>query len=166
MEIKQLTATDSSAYWEIRLEALQKNPSAFITTYQDALNKVNPVNETAERFANGNNYTYGAYLKNNLVGVVTMLRQTHPKFKHKAEILAMYVSNEIRGLGIGTKLLDKTIEQAKLVGIEQLQLGVVSTNIPAIALYKKVGFSIYGTEIRAIKMNDSYEDEELMVYFI
>ena len=45
----------------------------------------------------------------------------------------------MRGNGIGTELITKAIEHAKLIGINQLSLSVESNN-PARALYRRFKF--------------------------
>lgn len=50
--------------------------------------------------------------------------------------------------------------------VEQLTLAVVSGNAGAVALYRRLGFEIYGTEPRALKSDDGYADEILMVRFL
>ncbi|WP_028781916.1 GNAT family N-acetyltransferase [Thalassobacillus devorans] len=166
MEIRRLNAEDAAAYWELRLEALQTSPDAFITTYEDALAKDNPIAQAADRMTNEHNFTYGAFMNSRLIGTVTMLRQTHQKFAHKADILAMYVTPHFRGKNTGKWLLQQAIEDAKQVGIEQLLLGVVSTNEPAVRLYQSLGFTVFGTEKNAIKTRNSYFDEYMMVLFL
>ncbi len=52
------------------------------------------------------------------------------------------------------------------MNLEQLTLGVVSTNEPAKRLYESMGFKTYGIEKRAIKMNGVYSDDEHMVLFL
>ncbi|MDE7260854.1 MAG: hypothetical protein K2N78_02150 [Oscillospiraceae bacterium] len=59
------------------------------------------------------------------------------------------------------ELIRKKRESA---GFEQMELDVVSTNAPAIGLYKKLGFVPIGTMPRALKYRDgSYADFLLMV---
>ncbi|SDJ89656.1 GNAT family N-acetyltransferase [Sediminibacillus albus] len=166
MEIKRLGKEDGKDYWELRLEALQKNPEAFLTSYQAAVEKKDPIQTIQSRLEAANNYTYGAYLADQLVGIVTMLRNEHAKTAHKADILAMYVSSEARRHNVGFQLIRKAQEEAYTIGIEQLELSVVAGNLPAKKLYEKAGFSRYGVEPNAIKENGEYMDEELMICFI
>ena len=68
------------------------------------------------------------------------------------------------GMGIGTALLRELLDYAKIAGYEQAELDVVSTNAPAIGLYKKLGFKETGMIPRALKYKDgSYADFLFMV---
>lgn len=68
------------------------------------------------------------------------------------------------GMGIGTALLREVLNAAEAAGYEQAELEVVSTNTPAIGLYRKLGFEAIGTMPRAMKYADgSYADFLLMV---
>lgn len=66
--------------------------------------------------------------------------------------------------GIGTALMSELIAFAKDAGYEQLELEVASCNLPAVNLYKKLGFNVYGERPHSLKLRDgSYFDELLMV---
>lgn len=68
------------------------------------------------------------------------------------------------GMGIGTLLLRELLSAAKAAGYEQAELETVSTNAPAVALYKKLGFEAIGTMPRAMKYKDgTYAGFLLMV---
>ncbi len=76
----------------------------------------------------------------------------------------MFVQPESRGQGAGKSLLQEVIARAKqLVGVEQLHLTVVTTNTAARYLYGSMGFEVYGTIQRALKMDEQYWDEVQMV---
>ncbi len=167
MEVKRLGATDAEYYWNLRLEALQKNPEAFITTYDEAMQRQKPIETVAERLSDDSAFTYGAYENQQLLGVVTFVPGKHKKFEHKGEIFAMYVSPAARGKGVGRALIQACIVQAKSSSIEQIQLSVVSTNKPAKLLYEAMGFESYGEEKKAIKLGkEHYLDEDMMVLFL
>ncbi len=68
------------------------------------------------------------------------------------------------GMGIGTALMSEILAGAKAAGFEQAELDVVSTNVLAIALYKKLGFETTGTIPHAFKYRDgTYADFLFMV---
>jgi ribosomal protein S18 acetylase RimI-like enzyme len=68
--------------------------------------------------------------------------------------MGMGVISSHRRKGIGEKLLQKTIDDAHSKGIERIELEVFSSNSAAIALYKKLGFSIEGTKMNARRIDD------------
>lgn len=66
-------------------------------------------------------------------GLVTIWSQV-------AEISDLVVSGELRGLGIGTALLDELICLAQQLGSKTVEIGARVNNTRAIALYERVGF--------------------------
>ena len=65
------------------------------------------------------------------------------KIRHRAEF-GIVVGKEFWGIGIGKELTISCIECAKNAGYHQLELSVVSENLSAVSLYKKIGFVEYG----------------------
>ncbi|MDY8136412.1 GNAT family N-acetyltransferase [Aquimarina sp. 2201CG5-10] len=62
------------------------------------------------------------------------------------------VSPEAQGKGIGKKLCEHSIQFAKEQGYKAIQFNiVVSTNEPAVRLWKKYGFRIIGTTPKGFK---------------
>jgi ribosomal protein S18 acetylase RimI-like enzyme len=151
---------------KIRLKALRNNPEAFGSSYEEE--KDRPVELYRQRLTSDESFTYGAFHHNQLVGTVTLVKEKYFKFRHRANIVAMYVTPENRSKGIGRLLLVEAINQAKTIGkIEQLNLSVVTTNKPAKKLYTSLGFEVYGTEKRALKLDErTYLDEHHMVLFL
>lgn len=78
----------------------------------------------------------------------------------------MYVDAQKRRNGLARELIANAIQRAREIKLEQLNLGVVSTNEPAKRLYGSMGFKTYGIEKRALKMNGVYSDDEYMVLFL
>jgi ribosomal protein S18 acetylase RimI-like enzyme len=161
MLVRKLTEEDVEALWALRLRALTDNPEAFATTYKETLAA------GRERLFEGlrqkETFYFGAF-EHGLIGMVYLRREEGRKSRHKGRILSMYVQPESRGLGVGKALLREVITQAKqLVGVEQLHLTVVTTNAAAHSFYRSMGFEVYGTIQRALKMDEQYWDEEQMV---
>ncbi len=165
MEIRQLNSMDAGQYQNLRLEALQKDPEAFASSYEEE--KEYTLETYADRLKSENVFTYGAFENDKLCGVVTLVRETKRKTRHKVTIFAMYVSPEIRKMGVGKRLMEAAIEKAKQMGgVEQITLTVVSTNESAKKLYHLYGFETFGLEKRSEKIDQTYYDEEYMVLFL
>lgn len=160
MEYRRLLEEDARAYWELRLEALQNSPEAFGTSYEEAIQRDNPIERVKNNFKIEENYTFGAFNQGELVGMVTLLQESSLKMKHRANIFAMYVSPSSRGRGIGKALMEMAIKLAKeSKEIEKINLSVVSSNDAAKKLYHQLGFNVFGKEEMALKVGETYYEE-------
>src|SRR4051794_14039232 len=108
--IRDLNEHDAETYWKFRLEALQQNPESFATSYEEAIARKNPIEQTANNLQSKHSFTFGFFKEENLVGVVTLLLENHLKLKHKAMIVAMFVSPNARKQGIARSLILEAIE--------------------------------------------------------
>ncbi len=162
--IRVITEADSEVFRALRLRALAEEPESFgadaeafaATALPDVAARLHATNDT---------FVLGAFMPT-LVGMVGFVREQGGKKTHKAFIWGMYVAPEARGQGIGRSLMAEALTRAVLLpGLEQVHIGVVTTNTAAVALYRSLGFTTYGTESRALKIGDRYVDEELMVRF-
>jgi len=164
MLVRTLQGTDAQAYQELRLHGLKTNPDAFGSTYERESQF--PIATVMERIQpTCDKFVLGAFDdKGNLVGIVTFVRESGFKTSHKGNVYGMYVREEARGQGVGRHLMIELLKRAKeMAGVERINLAVVSNNEPAKNLYAAVGFQAYGLERQALKVNDRYWDEDLMV---
>jgi len=76
--------------------------------------------------------------------------------------ISIYVSKEVRGRGVGTRLLRRLIEASEKTGIWTLQAGIFSENEPSIKLHKKCGFRVVGRRERIGKLDGDWKDIILM----
>lgn len=163
MEIRKLTSADAGAYLKLRLEALQQNPEAFATTYEDTMARVEPLKRVETNLNAEGSSTLGAFIEQELVGVMTIAGEGAVKLRHRVNLLAVYVTPKVRGKQVGMSLLQAIIDHAKdWPYVEKINLTVVSTNEPAIQLYGKNGFQKFGLETNAMKDGDIYVDEIYM----
>lgn len=164
MEIKVLEKKDADVYIKLRLEALKLSPEAFASSYEEE--KEFTIETFENRLSNSSSYTLGAFENGELLGVVTLQLEQKAKLKHRINIFAMYVAVGNRGHGVGKKLLKEAITRSKQMnGIEAIYLTVGAANQPAKNLYKSFGFATYGIDKKALKIDNTYFDEELMVLY-
>ena len=76
--------------------------------------------------------------------------------------LGMGVLAEFRGQGIGKQLLQATIDKVRESGLEKIELSVYSSNEPAIALYRSLGFVEEGRKRRGRLVEGIYDDVLVM----
>lgn len=167
MNIRVLDESHAQIYQELRLSALKTNPEAFGSTYERET--AFSLETVAERLIpTEGKFVLGVFDDNGaLVGIVTIVRENSLKTAHKANVYGMYVAPEMRERGVGRALMLELISKARRCqGLEQINLAVVSENIPAKKLYMSLGFEVYGVERNALKYNERYFDEDLMVRFL
>lgn len=88
-----------------------------------------------------------------IAGNCNLSRNPHLKGLHRATI-GISVRQKYWGLGIGTALLHRLVKIGKDMGLEQLELEVVSGNVRAKALYEKIGFQTVGCIPNAVHLSD------------
>lgn len=77
-------------------------------------------------------------------------------------VVGIAVKRGFRDLGIGTELMRMAERLARERGLELLILEVFSTNIRAIQVYEKIGYTTVGKVFRAIYKNRAYVDKLIM----
>jgi ribosomal protein S18 acetylase RimI-like enzyme len=65
--------------------------------------------------------------------------------------------------GVGRQLVDALTEKARAVGLRTIVSGTQNTNIPAIRVYRRVGFHIEGIDL-SYYSNDDYPDGEIALF--
>lgn len=164
--IRTLNDNDALDFQNLRLRALIEHPDAFSSTYE--CESAYALEFVAERLRltaeSPNNFTLGAYRREDLIGVVGFRRLTGEKEQHRGHIRGMYVRSEDQGKGIGKTILTHALELARsLPGLGQVELDVVTRNKQARELYASLGFVSCGAIPRALFVGGEYLDEEHMV---
>ncbi len=96
-----------------------------------------------------------------LVGLLTAVRGLHPARRGVVDI-GIGVEAGQRRRGVGTALLMAAEDWAAGAAIDRLQLTVVSTNAPAIALYHRMGYAIEGTLRASARVDGRTVDQYMM----
>ncbi|MGN8275223.1 N-acetyltransferase family protein [Pseudomonas sp. SMN5] len=158
MSIRRLRAGDASAYRELMLQAYARHPQAFTSSVNERA--ALPINWWESRLTSRLDVLLGAFVGDELVGIVGLALEPREKARHKALLFGMYVSEQHHRRGLGQQLLEAALAEARRHAFLRLvQLTVTAGNDPAIRLYQRCGFALYGLEPQAIRVGDEYFDK-------
>ena len=151
-QIRRLDISDASVYRAFRLRALREHAEAFTSSFEEE--NVKPLLDTEKRLrAVEAGKLWGAFVSGQLAGMVGLSLESRLKNRHKGLLVSMYVAPEYASRGLGWSLVDTVLQDAVACGLESVLLTVTDSNQAAIALYQKCGFTAFGTEPDAIRVN-------------
>jgi len=90
--------------------------------------------------------------KGRIVGSVGV----HPQGDGVCELRKMYLIPELRGQGLGRKLLDRSIVRARELGFSRMELETSSRLTQAIALYQANGFEPFTPPHTALRCDQAW----------
>lgn len=162
MQLRMLNADDAEQFQSLRLRALAECPAAFASSYEEEAFESREI--VSQRLnPSGQRAIFGAFVGNALVGVLGLQREGMKKLAHKAYMWGMYVAPEHRRAGVGELLVRQVLQHAHALGVRQVNLGVNITNVAALKLYKKLGFTTFGLERGFLLHDGKFYDEYQMV---
>jgi len=159
--IRKLGAEDVAAYRAVRYEALVNHPESYGSSAESfAIQGEDELRAILQRMA-----FFGVFADGSLGGIVAFGQTQGEREQHRGWLYQVYVQPRLRGNGAALALIDAAVAHARST-VLQIHLGVGAHNHPAVRLYQRAGFEIYGTEPRALFVNGRYVDEHLMVRFL
>lgn len=161
MEIYKLTPADWKKYKDLRLEALLKDPEAFGESHAKAAKRTNE--EWQEKMKDAASYIFVARDDEDYVGMAAAFQEKGEKILHIAYVWGVYLREEYRGRGLGKKLMQAVLDEAKKNSeIKKINLNVNTKQTAAVKLYESFGFQIAGTLHKELQINGEYFDEYAM----
>lgn len=156
-------------YKNLRLEALQQEPQAFSSSYEEEVQSSDQdwKDRLIKFSGDGNFLLLFAEVDGKLVGTMNTHIDGFIKMKHVAYIYGVYVSSDYRGKGVGKMLLAGILEWISTHSeVIKINLDVTTTQESAINLYKNFGFEKVGELKKELfvdcRFYDVYEMEKYL----
>lgn len=157
--VRRLEHADAAALVDIRKEMLVDAPWAFASSPEDDRGSILEHVQDALQ-APSDSVRMGGFDGNGrLIATTGLVREPKLKRRHIALIVGVYVRPEARGSGAGRAIMLATIAEARSWGVGIVQLAVSERAASAQRLYRSLGFVVWGTEQRALKIGDDYVRE-------
>ena len=160
IKIRPLGAGDVKAFRSLRLAAMQLEPAAFGSSYEEE--SACPDEFFAARLhRNHGSIVFGAFDDATLVGMAGMYVLDRLSSRHRGTLWGVFVGQEVRARGIGERLVNAIIDHAAR-NVTVLDAKVVSVNDKARRLYHRLGFRPYGMERKSLRIGGAFYDQELL----
>jgi len=138
MNLRPATKADEDAIWEI-FHAVVASGDTYVFAPDI------PRDEALAYWFRSDTHTYVAESEGRIVGTY-LLRPNQPALGSHVANAAFMVSASARGLGAGRRMGEHCLAEARRLGFRAMQFNfVISTNEPAVRLWRQLGFSIIGT---------------------
>ena len=164
MEIiyRRLVRGDEKAYRHLHLESLKTFPDFFGTRHEEQAEVEKLQFETAIETGSEDNFMFGAFAGEQLIGISGFRRGDRPKTRHRGELVQVFVNPDFQGRKVGESLIREVMAAAfALPGVETLELSAVAKN-PVQRLYEKLGFETYVVRKNYFKLGDRSWDQRFM----
>jgi len=142
MQIRAVRPDEAAQLRDVRLRALADAPEAFLTTLAEALAYPDQVwQERAATLPGRATFIAEEAETGHWWGMVGGVLETVQADEPPAVyLIGMWVDPARRGTGLGEALVQAVLDWALAQGVRRVELDVVETNAPAIALYARCGF--------------------------
>jgi L-amino acid N-acyltransferase YncA len=138
IHIRKAEETDFEQIWRIFQQVIETGD-----TYANPP-ETSP-EEAHHKWLDPTGLTFVAVDDDTLLGAY-IIKANHPGYASHIANASYIVATEARGRGVGRLMGEHSITEAKNAGYLAMQFNiVVSTNAPAVTLWKKLGFTIIGT---------------------
>lgn len=158
MPIQRLDASHAMQYRALVLEAYKQHPEAFTSSVAER--GAMPLSWWESRLSGELDLLLGAFEDSGLVGIVGLAFESRETARHKATLFGLYVCGNHRRHGLGARLLQAALDEARThVGLKLIQLTVTAGNHQALGLYERCGFVQFGLEPLAVRVGIEYFDK-------
>lgn len=165
MNIRMISVEDAQQFLELNMR-LDRETQFMLLEPEERANTVEQIKARIEGTLKRSNEAVFVLEENKmLVGYASIIGGFCRRNQHKASIVTGILQSHV-GKGYGTLLFTALMEWAKNSPLHRIELSVMTHNKRAIALYKKFGFEIEGTQKDSLFVDHSYVDEFMMALII
>ena len=148
VKIETLSFSQWQEYKELRLRALETEPQAFLSSYEEeAAYPDGKWQQRLEQAGKGKSWIFFARsLNGKLVGMIGGYRDDNDLKNHSAQIWGVYVDRQMRGRGIAKALMARMLEE--LESDPDVNMAILEVNTDqesAKGLYESFGFQVKTT---------------------
>lgn len=156
LHTRKLTPADQPQWRALRLEALERYPLSFLTTFEDQSRR--SAQDDRAGLTSGN--WYGFFDDRDMVAQAAMFRPSpSTTTAHRCVLGAFYVMQTHHGTETAQAFLGDLIGMARKAGRLQIELVVAENNARAIRFYERNGFERTGREPRAVIVDGVAHDD-------
>ena len=152
-EVIKVEAVNWKKFKDIRTRAIMDSPQAFGDNLEETLARQK--DDWISWVTRPQVYA----IEENEVYIATATLRQNPETKIWT-INGVWADPKFRGKGLSKKIIEKIFEDAKLMNVESIELGVNVQQLPAIKLYQSLGFETV-EEIPNVMMGDNNEYNEI-----
>lgn len=113
----------------------------------------------------GNSMIFLAFAGDTLCGYIEAIGGFYNRNRHSVHI-NLAVLKQFSGMGVASLLFEDLFNWAMELKLHRIDLTVFTYNIPAINLYKKLGFETEGTKKDSFKVDGVFVDEFIMAKYL
>jgi ribosomal protein S18 acetylase RimI-like enzyme len=162
-DVRRIAVEDWPKFRQLRLEALQDSPLAFVEQYAESLAQPDEFwLDRATRGAAGESaVTFVAVRAGELVGKATCFVEPDVPECVSAHVVGVYVTPKFRGSGVAEGVVGAAVRWAREErGADRVRLFVHETNQRAMAFYRRLGFATTGATV-AYPPDPTYTEYEM-----
>lgn len=162
--VREVTASDIDAFWQLRLQALRDHPEAFGSDYVTSRQQ-GPTYAERGYFDGNTNRLFAAFTAEGALVAQAGTYAETGKRSHIANVISVYTHPDHRGQHLASRLVQACIDHLRSQpGITSIRIAVNARNVAAIRTYEKLGFVTWGEEPDAIRTADGSCHNELHMF--
>ena len=151
----QIRKTESDQQFTLALELVP-----LVRLYRKRYDHLDEETLDYYRQVSSSGFSFGEYAAGQCASI-TLAEPRH--WNRSLWVRELHVAGAHQRRGVGRQLVDALTEKARAVVPRTIVSGTQNTNIPAIRVYRRVGFHFEGTDL-SYYSNDDYPDGEIALF--